>query len=245
MLTTIACFVTVAVPLLPADRPVPGQAKAGTAELQGTWKLVSVEVKGEVIASADRQPRLVIKGTKILYAGEELARLTVDAQAAPKIMDLEFVNPKDRHYEAIYTVDKDTLKICLNARTDGVKERPDGFATKGKEHWRLLVLERDPDPKAGLSGFVGVVLRFDKDKMAVSIGSVFDGSPAKKADLRAEDVILRVGGQEVKELVATVEAIRQTKPGTALQIRVLRDGQERDIIVTVGVMPFHFYALLD
>jgi uncharacterized protein (TIGR03067 family) len=247
MLTTIACFLMVAIPLPVADVPTSAQAKGGPAELQGTWKLVAVELRGEVAAMTDRQPRLLIKGDKVWYGGEEIALLTADAGTTPKTIDLSFLSPK-RVCEGIYALDKDTLKICVNKNTEGVKERPDSFSTKGKEEWRLLVFERDPaakpDLKEGLNSFAGVALRYDKDQKVV-VNFVIDGSPAKKAGLRPDDVLLKVGSQEVKVLRDAIETVRLTKPGSALVFRVLRDGKENDITVTVGVMPFTWQTFLE
>jgi uncharacterized protein (TIGR03067 family) len=247
MLTRIACLLIVTSPFLAVGQSPGQQVKGGPAELQGTWKLVSIEVGGEVIDFTDRQPRLIIQGNKVQYAGEDLALLSVDA-GTPKNIDLNFLSTK-RMYEGIYQLDKDTLKVCVNRQTDGVKERPEGFSTKDKETWRLMVFERDkaakPNAKEGLSGFVGVALSFDKDQQKVSVGSVIEGSPAQKAGLRAKDVILKIGGENVTDLRGAVEAVRKTLPDVALTFHILRDGKESDITVTVGVLPFAFLALLE
>jgi uncharacterized protein (TIGR03067 family) len=247
MVTPFACLLAVAFPFL-APSQAPAQPAKELAELQGTWKLMSVEVGGDVLEFTDRQARLVIQGNKVFYAGEELALLSVEGGAAPKSIDLNFLSSK-RVYEGIYAVEKNTLKVCVNRQTDGVKERPDSFATKDKENWRLLVFERDqaakPNAKEGLSGFVGMALSFDKDKQQLNIGSVLPDSAAKKADLRPKDIVLKIGGQDVTDLRGAVEACRKTMPGSKLVIRVLRDGQEMDITVTVGVVPFTGMTLLD
>src|SRR5262249_21846037 len=218
-------------------------------ELQGMWKLVSVESNGTATGLSDRQPRWIIKGNKVVYGGEEIALLTVDAAAAPKIIDLTFRDPK-RVFEGIYAVEKDTLKICLNKQTDGVKERPDSFSTKDKKNRRLLTFERekagkDKDAMEGLTGFVGLVLRQDKDPNGVSLGDVLDGGPAKKAGLRKGDVLLKIGGEDMTEIRSAVEAVRRTRPGSELAFRIRRDGKESDVAVKVGVLPFTFVASLD
>jgi uncharacterized protein (TIGR03067 family) len=231
-----------------AHQPASPQAKDGPAELQGTWKLVAVEANGRVNELTEKQPRVLIKGNKVVYAGAEVAQLTAEAGAAPKMIDLSFPNPQ-RVFEGIYVVEKDTLKICVNKDVDGPKERPSAFSTKDKESWRLLVFERDkaakPDLNEGLSGFAGVSLRLDKDQQKIIVNFAIDGSPAKKAGLRAEDVILKIGGQDVSELRPAIETVRNTKPGAALVFRVLRDGKESDITVTVGAAPFTLLTLLD
>src|SRR5262245_1085023 len=95
------------------SRPDDPPAKA-PAEVQGTWKLVSVEAVGKTNDPlGGGQPRWVVKGDKISYGGEEIATFTADASTNPKVIDLKFKNP-DRTYEGIYTVEKDTLKVCVN-----------------------------------------------------------------------------------------------------------------------------------
>jgi uncharacterized protein (TIGR03067 family) len=245
MLTGIICLLTIASPCLGANQPTKAGAKEGVAELQGAWKLVSVELHGKVIDFTDKQPRLVIKGNKVQHVGQEIAVLSADPAATPKIIDLSFLSPK-KVLEGIYAVEKDTLKICVNTQIDGVKERPDGFSTKDKEPWRVLVFERTKeDAPDNPNGFAGLALGFDKDRKAVVVASVIDGSPAKKAGLLKDDAILKVGGKDITDVLGAVDAVRQTKPGTALVFRIVRDGKESDVTVTVGVAPFTMQAFLD
>jgi hypothetical protein len=56
----------------------------GPADLQGVWKLTAVENNGEERQLADLQPRLRIKGSSVFYAKNELAKVSVDAVAAPQ-----------------------------------------------------------------------------------------------------------------------------------------------------------------
>ena len=130
--------IAVATERLGPDEP---QAK-GPAELQGTWKLVSLETDGKSHDPVGGgQPRWVIKGEKVFYGGEEIAQLTADPTTTPRVIDLKFREP-DRTYEGIYAVEKDTLKVCINTRSDA-KDRPSKLATKDQAEWRLLVFERE------------------------------------------------------------------------------------------------------
>src|SRR4051794_4850791 len=96
----------VAAPLLAADPP---------AGLQGGWRLTAVEAQAGSVDLPDTKPALVIKGDKVLHGGKEIARLTVDPAADPKVLDLHFAKPY-RTFEGVYTLDKDTLTVCLNGR---------------------------------------------------------------------------------------------------------------------------------
>jgi len=247
MLLRIAMLLLLTAQLRAADRSPETKADNGVAELEGTWKLISIEANGEAVDMSGNQPRWVIKGDKVLYGGDELAVLTADPSATPKLLDTQFLNPK-RVFEAIYAIEQDTLKICLNKQTEGVKERPQVLSTKDHENWRFLVFERehsDANANEGLTGFVGVALRLDAERQEVIVNEALGDSPAQKAGLKKDDVVLKIAGGEVTTLRSAVEAVRCTRPRTNLVFHVRRDGKETDITVKVGVLPFSAVAGLD
>src|SRR6266536_3317829 len=82
-------------------------AKKLLPELQGVWKLVSLEREGDVREFPDRAPHWVVKGDKVVYGGAELATFTPDSTTTPKCLDFTFRTPKGEH-EGIYTLDGDT-----------------------------------------------------------------------------------------------------------------------------------------
>jgi uncharacterized protein (TIGR03067 family) len=212
------------------------------AVLQGGWKVTGLEIDGkpsELPAAASFW--LVIKDNKVFYGGQELAKLTCDPTTTPPCLDLAFRKP-DRVYEAAYSVEGNTLKVCVNHLTEGVKERPTSFSTEGKPDWRLLVFQRDMDRKIedleGLAGFVGLMIMSQEDSKELMIKGVMEGSPAKKADLKKEDVLLKISGQAPPDLQGAVKMIRYAKPGSELEVRVRRGDKELDVTVKVGVAPF-------
>ena len=218
-------------------------------ELQGTWKLVSIEREGESREPlGGGSPRWIIKGDKVYYGGEEIIQLTADASTNPKVVDMKYLKP-DRVYEGIYSVEKDSLKICLNKKTEGTKDRPSKFSTKDQADWILLIFEREQAAPAkateGLTAFAGVMLRKDDETNAAAVVSAFEGSPAAKAGLKKGDVVVKVGGVATADLQSTIKAVRAAKPGDKLEFTITRDGKELAITVTVGVMPFHWVAGLE
>jgi uncharacterized protein (TIGR03067 family) len=219
--------------------------KKAPAELEGTWKLVSISANGEERRTfEDDAPRLVVKGDRVRYGGEPLATLKADAATTPKCIDLGFLSPK-QEYEGVYKVEKDTLTVCLGMPGDGAKERPLDFETKDQKGRRLLVFRRDKagsgDGPEGGMGWLGVQIRKEEDK--VSVADVFDGSPAKKAGLKKDDVMVKVGDAEVTDLLGLVRMIQQAKPGSELTFVVKRDGKEKRVTAKVGVLPFHLLLL--
>ncbi len=228
-----------------ANLPAGEQPKKGQPELQGTWKIVGLEAEGEDAEFPSNLPRWVIKGDKVFYAGEVLARLTIDPATTPRTVDLAFDNPK-RVFEAVYVVDGDTLKISVNRLDAAVKERPLDFETKDKPGRRLLVLEREKagadDGTKDAPGFVGMQLSYDKDTGKVRIDALIEGSPAKKSGLKKDDIVLQVGDTAASDLKTVVDAVREVRPATDLTLRVERDGKELDIKVRVGVLPFFLFG---
>jgi putative serine protease PepD len=68
----------------------------------------------------------------------------------------------------------------------------------------------------------------------VSITEVVAGSPADDAGLKEGDVVTRVDGQAVSSGQAVADAIAAKHPGDRITFTVRRDGQEKDVIVTLG-----------
>ncbi len=212
--------------------------KKGVAELQGIWKFVAIATSEETRELAANEPRWVIKGDTILYGGEALAKLTVDPAATPKLIDLDFIEKKQVH-EAIYTLVGDRLTICINTAADGVKERPLDFTVAGKENRRLLVLQRE---KPGTSdaavgyGFIGV--QIGNNGNGVVVLAVNEKSPAQKAGVKQNDVILKVGTTAITTFMELIDLVRQVRPGSDVTLRIRRGDQEQDITIRAGVRPF-------
>jgi uncharacterized protein (TIGR03067 family) len=217
------------------------EAKKGTPELQGTWKLIAHITSQDTYDVPGNFPRWVIKDDQIRYGGQALATLTVDTANMPKTIDMHFTESK-KTYEGVYKIDGDTLTICINRLTAGVKERPLDFAAESKEDRQLLVLQKlkrgAGDGSKDAPGFVGVQIGKAPDDMGVIIVAVIDKSPAKKAGLMKDDVILQVGADEATGVVQVVDAVRAYRPGSELKLHIRRGEKEQDVTVRVGVLPF-------
>jgi uncharacterized protein (TIGR03067 family) len=220
-------------------------AKESLKPLQGGWRVESLEVDGKPSESLqDLSYWWVIKDDKVFYGGSELATMSLDPKTTPKCIDLAFRDPK-RSFEGIYDFEEDTLRICVNQATEGIKERPTEFATKGKSAFRLLVLKRDKERKIdsieGLGAFVGMMIKSEEEGKKLVITGLIAGSPAEKSGLKKDDILLKIADQEPASLRAAVEQIRKMKPGNELTLRVKRDGKEQDIAVKAGVVPFYLF----
>ena len=73
-----------------------------------------------------------------------------------------------------------------------------------------------------------------KDARGALIGSVLDDEPADKAGLRAGDVIVRVGDHDIDSASSVTRSVASLKPGTKVDVVVLRNGKEVKSTVTLG-----------
>ncbi len=69
------------------------------------------------------------------------------------------------------------------------------------------------------------------------IASVIRNGPADRAGIRAGDILVAVEGQAVHGTTAMLNAIAQLAPGTRAQLRLVREGRELELAVTVGRRP--------
>jgi serine protease Do len=76
-----------------------------------------------------------------------------------------------------------------------------------------------------------------KTKKGAIIGKVERGTPADKAGLKKYDVIIEVNGKTVKDHHDLMFKIAEIEPGEKTEIKVIRDGQEKIITVTLGERP--------
>lgn len=79
----------------------------------------------------------------------------------------------------------------------------------------------------------------------VLVESVDEGGPAANSDLKADDVIVAVDGQPVKDTWELQKAIGARKPQTEITLDVLRDKQPVQVKVTLGEMPGKYAGLED
>jgi len=72
-----------------------------------------------------------------------------------------------------------------------------------------------------------------KDRKGAVVQSVIPDSAASKAGLEPGDVIIAFGGKPVTSRDELVRMVVNTKPGTSVPVRIVRDRQERTVNVTV------------
>lgn len=106
--------------------------------------------------------------------------------------------------------------------------------------------EINQGPTTG-SGYLGVFLadlsetRAQELKLTEArgavVGKVKEDSPAEKAGLRENDVILSYNGQRVESKAALNRLLTSTPPGRSVTLGLSRDGKPQNIQVTLGERP--------
>jgi S1-C subfamily serine protease len=71
----------------------------------------------------------------------------------------------------------------------------------------------------------------------VIIDEVLDHSPASKAGVHVDDLILRIGDQEIPDFIAFRRQLISLRPGSKLELTVLRDGEQIEINSTLVTPP--------
>lgn len=101
-----------------------------------------------------------------------------------------------------------------------------------------------PKATTAQKAFLGVYLEdIDQDtqealnlnsKEGVLVEGVVDDSPAEKAGLQEQDVIISLDGEKVKDSDQLKEAVAKHRPGEEVKVVVIRDGKKNSLEVKLG-----------
>jgi serine protease Do len=76
-----------------------------------------------------------------------------------------------------------------------------------------------------------------KNAEGALVGDIVPDSPAAKAGLKNGDIVLEFNGKKVADSRHLQLAVADTKPGSAVPVEVLRDGEKQTLHVTVKPLP--------
>lgn len=111
---------------------------------------------------------------------------------------------------------------------DSVLELP-----KRPEFSKVASSSKGPS-QGGRMAYLGVVPDYASMNDGLRITGVNDDSPAAKAGLKPNDVIIRIGEVEVTDIQGLADGLVKYKPGNKVVITVKRDGKTHDFEVTLG-----------
>jgi aminopeptidase YwaD len=91
------------------------------------------------------------------------------------------------------------------------------------------VVAEDKPPSGGGGGgygpYFGSIPDFGQTENGVKFSDVKPNSPAAKAGLKAGDILIQFGDKPIKNLYDFTDALRRSKVGDVVEVKVLRDGQ--------------------
>jgi len=117
------------------------------------------------------------------------------------------------------------LTACAQPRTRGDEDRSDHHAWLG-------VQLQDMTPR--LARDISV-----KTESGALVRSVVEESPAEKAGLKEDDIIVEFNGKKIDDSDDLVRAVRDVKPGATANVAVVRNDERKSLTATLGEMPRH------
>ena len=116
------------------------------------------------------------------------------------------------------------------------KESSDKMGTEAKRHGWLGVSIQDLTPRLARE-------REASAKSGALVNDVIDDSPAEKAGIKEDDVIIEFNGKPVEEADDLLQAVRSSAPGSEASLVLLRGKDRKTVNVTLEGEPHHRFAM--
>lgn len=145
----LTALVAIVAGAAPAADPVADEMK----KLQGEWRVVEVEAKGQKVSKDDadaKNMRFVIKDTELTVGAADGSgakrqkTFKVDPAKNPRHIDITSLDGQEKGTTAagIYQLVKDRLTICMPYFTNDISKRPTELKVNGDDGLILITLER-------------------------------------------------------------------------------------------------------
>ena len=149
LLVAGAFFTTLATIALAADAK-DDSIKKDRKQIEGTWKVVALEINGNKSGEEDAKKLSVVNGSdgtwSLLSEGREICKgtSTIDPTKKPKTLDFTPTEGEGTgdHYLGIYELGESTRKMCF---APPGKQRPTEFSSTPGSEYVLVTFEREID----------------------------------------------------------------------------------------------------
>lgn len=102
-------------------------------------------------------------------------------------------------------------------------------------------------------GWLGVVIQDITPDLAKSfnvtvtegvlVSEIQENSPAKEAGFERGDIVIEYDGKSIRDVNHLRNLVAQTEAGKKAQVKVLRDGKEKELTVKIGEQPAELFTL--
>ena len=175
---------------------------------------VAAAVALTAVGALALQPKVLAERAQDGEAALPLEELRVFAEVFGRIKN-DYVEP---------VADKDLLRYAIRGMLSGLDP-----------HSTYLSEEEFNDLRVGTSGeFGGLGIEVGLEDGFIKVISPIDDTPAQRAGIKAGDLIIRLDAKPVKGM-GLDEAVKlmRGKPGTAIVLTILREGNEKPLEITV------------
>jgi serine protease Do len=112
--------------------------------------------------------------------------------------------------------------VPINTVRDLLPQLMQGKVIRGRIGLQMTAVPRDSFQEFGLKSRAGAL-----------VSSVAPGGPAEKGGVKAGDVIIEYNGKPISNTTDLQKMVASTKPGTAVPLKIVRNGKEQTLRATV------------
>jgi aminopeptidase YwaD len=129
----------------------------------------------------------------------------------------DYHKPSDDYDKINYQGQRKILEFIsdLVFKLDKVSEKP-----------KFVKVETPQRQSRGFRVTLGVVPDYSEDVQGMKVGDVRPGTPAEKAGIKPGDIIVKMGGKEIKNIYDYTYALGDYNPGDEVEVVVLRGNEK-------------------
>ncbi|MEZ4721717.1 MAG: PDZ domain-containing protein [Flavobacteriales bacterium] len=188
-----------------------------------------------------KKVRVEVEVTENGKTSTSVQELTLDRESITGQLDEMIEEIEMILEEAVQDIEQTDLEITIRRNETGTSRPPHG----PRYHRHMSVFPDAPiqwDSEGEKRAFLGVVangldstelVEIKKEK-AVRITRVVEGSAAEKAGLQEDDIVVKIGDENIGSFSQLAKEIKSNEPGDEIEITLLRNGKEEKVKATLG-----------